>query len=266
MTRALPIGLRLALAACLAGSIAMPAAGQALVERPDTGPIWAQNSYDAGPAGPDHVLSFAIPETDAWAFVATCDAGTTGPEIPVMIAVDFGNADDGDVVDVAFDMAGFSAVFDGEVFIENEEFAGVRVQIGLEDRFWSELPGDGSVSFGTADDAMITVPVQGIAAPLARFLTLCDQTFRSAQAGAMPDIIGPFTYLCEDGVRFTAQFDNSRSYSVAILSMGGSTANLIQVPSGSGALYSNGTVEMHTKGDEALMISNNETIRCRQEN
>ena len=66
------------------------------------------------------------------------------------------------------------------------------------------------------------------------------------------------------GTTFEARFDNSRSYSVALLTLDGDPEiALIQGPSGSGVRYSNGDYTLHTKGDDALLSRGDELRRCR---
>lgn len=246
-----------AILAVALNGLAAPAAAQS-----GDGARWQQSGYDNDQGGRNHTLTFGIPQTDAWALDAVCEAGAMGPGIPLMLALDFGGRRNGEAVDVRFQAGDYQATFAGSVSIQGEEYAGVRVMIGVDDPFWNALRQGDTLQYGLAGEEARSVSLSGASAPLRRFLGYCQETFAATDASAPAAPEGPFSYQCEDGSGFDLTIDNSRSYSVATLASNGNSAMLVQVPSGSGTLYSNGVVEMHTKGDEALMITPQETVRC----
>lgn len=179
-----------------------------------------------------------------------------------MLALDFGQRKNGDPVDIDFRAGDFTTRLAGTVSILGDEFAGVLVNIGLDDAFWFALTRGQTLQFSVSGETMRSVPLRGAGAPVRRFVDKCRETFAATDTSTPAAPGAPETYRCVDGSAFQLTIDNSRSYSVATIVMNGRAATLVQVPSGSGVLYSNGTVEMHTKGDEALMISPKETVRC----
>lgn len=71
-------------------------------------------------------------------------------------------------------------------------------------------------------------------------------------------------YVCEDGTTFEARFDNSWTYSIAVLMLKDQAEiPLIQAPSGSGVIYSNGDYTLHTKADSAVLMRNDKTWLCK---
>lgn len=77
-----------------------------------------------------------------------------------------------------------------------------------------------------------------------------------------PVTAAQFELFCHDGSRLDYQLDDRASEALAIVDYDGERHYLVQVISGSGARYSNGYLEMHTKGSEALISIGQATIRC----
>lgn len=230
------------------------------------GAVWSAGRYsdDAG-GGEVAYLQFGVPETDAVAFVAECRQSAGGPSIPVMLMVDWGDGGDGSPVVANISANGFQATYAAEVAIESEESAGVLVPVGIEDPLWQVLVNGGQASFSALDRQAATVPLDGAAAPVAEFLEDCAKLFAAHDAGVAVDQLLSYDYTCEDGTSFSASFDNSRSYSVAVLSLPGQPqVPLVQVVSGSGARYSNGEHTLHTKADDALLtLPDGRELSCR---
>ncbi len=228
------------------------------------GALWMQGLYDTD-RGTTYTLSYAIPETDAWRFSAICEAGTIGPEIPVMFAMDFGDRPNGAPVVVHFQAGDLNGDYVGSVSIQSDEYAGILVNIGNKDPLWKALTSAQSLTVGTDTGSENTVPLSGIIAPLKRFLSRCENNFAKADAAAPPQIIGPLIYQCENGSKFQASFDNSKSLSIAHLVVGENHYDLHQVESGSGAKYANETegLILHTKSDFAVFSSDDHETTCK---
>lgn len=71
-----------------------------------------------------------------------------------------------------------------------------------------------------------------------------------------------FDYFCRDGSHLAYELDNRASEALAVVDYAGERHYLVQVISGSGSRYSNGELEMHTKGLEALLINDQATVHC----
>ena len=71
-----------------------------------------------------------------------------------------------------------------------------------------------------------------------------------ARAGGDGQVHGPYSYVCDNGTRFTALFDN-RLPALILTFPGGETLTLPQVLSGSGIRYADGRHEFWGKGADA---------------
>ncbi len=238
------------------------AAGQVGAQDTD-GALWMQGLFNTD-QGTTYTLSYAIPQTDAWQFSATCEAGSIGPEIPVMLALNFADRPNGAPVTVNFQTGSLNGSYAGSVSIQNEEFAGILVNIGNQDPLWTALFGARSLTIRSDTGDESTIPLNGVGAPLKRFLSKCKANFAQAGAAAPAQISGPFTYQCENGKTFQASFDNSRSNTIAHILAGGHPLELHQVESGSGAKFVNEAegLTLHTKGDLAVFTSGHHQTTC----
>ena len=218
----------------------------------DDSAIWSQGAYEEE-AGITYQLTYGIPETDAWSISAYCKAGVGDPAIPVMFALDFSNLEDGSPATVKIAAGELKAEYGGRVSVQGDEFAGILISIGVTDPLWTALPSGREIMFGLPGREALIVPLNGVKAPLKRFLAGCNDTLSKPRAAVQPEALGPFVYVCEDGTYFQASFSNSHSFSVATLSINGQTMNLINTNSGSGARYTNGETEFHTKANEGFL-------------
>lgn len=71
-----------------------------------------------------------------------------------------------------------------------------------------------------------------------------------AHSQDLPKVVNKVTYQCEDGKGFVASYLSNDDMRAAF---GSKEFVLPQVESGSGAKYSNGSVTVFTKGDEAMV-------------
>jgi len=212
-------------------------------------------------------VSYGIAETDATAFTAECRSDQQGPGIQVMLIVDYGSHANDTPVDVTFSARGGDATYAGTVFIANSEYAGVQLNIGIDDPLWKTLRRSRRITFGIKDLAQLPVSLRGSSKAISRFLKACRTQFAASDAAAPEGDMLSYTYSCEDGTQLQARFDNSRSYSVAHFSHnGGPEVALIETVSGSGAQYSNGDYTLRTKGVSALLMRGEKVLANCQSN
>ncbi len=205
---------------------------------------------------PSATLAYA--DSNVAAFEAVCEAEKIGPEIPVALALDTGGQDDGVSVDVVFASDTFDATYVGKVRERR-----VQLPAGIDDPLWKILRTNETLSFKVEDGTPTAVQLDGAAAVTTPFLRTCRAQFAAADAAVPETDMTAESFVCEDGTKFQAVFDNSRSYSIALLTVDGeSEVVLIQGPSGSGVRYSNGDDTLHTKGDDALLMRGVEIRRC----
>lgn len=226
----------------------------------DAGAIWSQSSFDADGGGRSYTLQYAIPETDAWAFYAVCNAGRSDDEAIIELSLPLGQRTDGAQVAVQLSADDYGITLPGRVFRKSEEYEGISASLPVAGHpFWSALSSATFLNYQVLGDEPRTIPLAGAMFPLRRFVSRCG-----TNADPADEVFGPFSYSCEDGTNFTARFTNGTRSSHAVLSLAGREIRLEQVPSGSGSRYALGEVEMHAKGENALMIYGDETIRCSQ--
>lgn len=93
-----------------------------------------------------------------------------------------------------------------------------------------------------------------VAAALTSALAGCASV---AQPPAAPRLV------CEDGSRLAVSFDAATDR--AVLVTGDSRHPLARLPSGSGARYGDGDMELWIKGDEAMLTRERAHVACRFE-
>ena len=233
----------------------------------DRGAIWSFTQSSAGGvAEAVSTLSFGVSQADAIAFDAVCRNSEPGTSVQVLLLIDHGQRQDGDAAPVKFLSAGFDATYAGTVSIVSSEYAGIRVDVGVDDPLWAVLAKNRRISFGVNGGDSVRVSLRRSAKPVQRFIAACRAHFAAFDAQSQPSAVDlkTYQYECEDGSTFQAQFDNSRSYSVAIIAPEGQPKiELKEAVSGSGARYSNGDIELHTKAETALLSQGDKLLRCR---
>jgi hypothetical protein len=149
----------------------------ATAAEPDDGATWFATRYDDDKSGRQvRTLTFGIPETDAVALNATCETDEDGAFVTAMLLVDFGDQQDGAAVDVEFRSTGFEKTFAGLVFAQSSEYAGVQMQIDIDDPVWGVLQGGQPVSFGVRGLNPVTMSTSGATATIGSFQAGCRAT------------------------------------------------------------------------------------------
>ncbi len=77
-----------------------------------------------------------------------------------------------------------------------------------------------------------------------------------------PSVRETVRYQCNDGTIMDVHLDNRAAETLAVVKRNGTSDYLVQIISGSGALYSNGIIDLHTKADLALLSENSDTLQC----
>ncbi|MAS04281.1 MAG: hypothetical protein CL534_06260 [Ahrensia sp.] len=160
-------------------------AGQASAQEPGDA-VWRHDAFDNEDGARVHALSFAIPETDAWLFNAECAEGDEGPSIPVMLALDFGARDNAEEVEVRFRIEDYEATYAGSVAIVSEEYAGIGVELGVDDAFWPALRRGNALDVGIVGEEMRSISLRGSNDPVRRFVDSCSQIFAEPESSAAP--------------------------------------------------------------------------------
>jgi len=155
-------------------SFGQPARGPA----DENGAAWFTNKYTNQENGREGLsLIFGIPETDAIAFVAQCEAGNPGPFIPVQLLVELGGRPSGVPVEAVFSSGGQTIRHRATVFADNSEWAGAQVPLNIADPVWNALQSGQAVTFGLRDERAVTVPTRGAAGVISSFQSSCRSIF-----------------------------------------------------------------------------------------
>lgn len=145
----------------------------------EDGSKWFIIEYDAATSGKTGAsLVFGIPETDAIAINATCEAGNPGPFVPVMALVDLGGMPNGLPVQVEVRAGAFHQVYQGTVSFLSEEYSGAQLAIPVQDSFWAVLDSGQPVSIGAVGRQPVTLNAPGSVDAVSRFLDRCQTVFR----------------------------------------------------------------------------------------
>lgn len=246
-------------------------------------PFWFATQYNDFDTGrPTSALTFGIPETDATGFSASCIAGSG--TIGVDMIVDFGTLGNGARVSSYIQAQGQTFQFDGAVFVASSEWAGVRAEISADDPVWQAMAGaQGSISYGMIGGGGNTSTAQNLGSALGAFLPAC----RPVPQAQNPQVQVPQTqvpqtqgfgqpaqpqqgpaarvvnYACVGGTQMWVTFIQSAGGTIAsVVQAGNAPVALAEVPSGSGARYSDGVVELATNGQGALLSSPSANLVC----
>jgi len=170
------------------GGVRHPTGNQPQVQTPgvpgnepvnEDGSKWFIVEYDTANSGKSGAsLVFGIPETDAIAINATCEAGNPGPFVPVMALVDLGGTPNGLPVQIEVRAGAFNQVYQGTVSFLSEEYSGAQLAIPIGDSFWAVLDSGQPVSIGAVGRPSVTLNAPGSVDAVSRFLDRCQSVFR----------------------------------------------------------------------------------------
>lgn len=145
----------------------------------EDGSKWFIIEFDAANSGKTGAsLVFGIPETDAIAINATCEAGNPGPFVPVMALVDLGGMPNGLPVQVQVRAGAFNQTYQGTVSFLSEEYSGAQLAIPVDDPFWAVLDSGQPVSIGATGKQPVTLHAPGSVDAVSSFLDRCQTIFR----------------------------------------------------------------------------------------
>jgi len=115
------------------------------------GAIWHTSEYfDDQKNRSVRDLIFGIPETDAIALIASCDARTTTAELDLLL--DTGNLKPGTPYYVRLQTGDFDQTYKAQVFFDNSEYSGVKLSLPASSPFWGSL---------SAGETLFIVPQSG---------------------------------------------------------------------------------------------------------
>lgn len=119
-------------------------------------------------------LSFGVPETDAVAFLATCETSNSKALVDVVAVVDVGDRMEGEAVDLELETDELALRLLGEVSTGQTTYPGVRAQIGHRHPLWAVLQVDDQVSLRADDGPSLTLPASRTNVRIEEFLAVCS--------------------------------------------------------------------------------------------
>lgn len=170
------------------------------------GALWFTSSFNPGDGtGLNRALRYGIPETDAIAFSAVCNASPQSG-IPIWLSLPVDGLQNGQDAMVGFELDGRPLGRVGKVSNAEPESAGITINASRNDPFWGELAGAGAIAFGLEGQPKIQLPGAGQA--VRAFVQNCGisvaapppvqmqgfpqpQTFGPGVPGAPPGMLPP---------------------------------------------------------------------------
>lgn len=248
----------------------------------DTGPFWFTSQYENFETGePIVALTLGIPETDAVGINAICLMNGSGM-IDIDFMVDFGTYPIGSSVPMLVQLGDVVHQFDGVVFGDSSEWAGVTTKVRSDHPFWTDLQnaqqqftygvGGQAAQFGIIDAASIAVP---------RFMSSCPlptdmvMPMPNTPAPIMPmpstptpsnptpvAATGTLDFLCDDNSRLRVALTTAGSVTIANVFQKGQQFDLVQVPTAIGQKFSNGEATLNLSGSTAQFAAGQTARFC----
>ncbi|MCB1455268.1 MAG: hypothetical protein KDJ51_03150 [Nitratireductor sp.] len=131
------------------------------------------------------LLRYSVPETDNVLVEGYCNARSSATSVAVKFSADFGNAANGDFVQVRFLGEGFNNIYPAVVDHpqDGEGVYGIRVDIAFEDPLWSALKRLSSIAYSVNGGQFVTLGLSGSSKAINRFLDEC--MFYGGQGGGL---------------------------------------------------------------------------------
>ena len=80
----------------------------------------------------------------------------------------------------------YEATYAGSVAIVSEEYAGIGVELGVDDAFWPALRRGNALDVGIVGEEMRSISLRGSNDPVRRFVDSCSQIFAEPESSAAP--------------------------------------------------------------------------------
>ncbi len=161
-------------------------AGAAMAE---DGFVWSYDrALDPDPFQTRLSLVYAIPETDAVQFIATCRIGAGGTYATIDIGADIGNLAEGAPVDVRILGSNYRDVITGDVIGVGAEvgLTGVRLAVELDDPIWQAMQTSLELAYTAGERTDHRLGLNGAADPVARFVADCRDMPAPGDVAAPP--------------------------------------------------------------------------------
>ncbi|MGI9407913.1 MAG: hypothetical protein ACR2O4_16170 [Hyphomicrobiaceae bacterium] len=177
----------------------------AAVAQSDDDAKWQYQRYRDQNNGRERAdLIFGVPETDATAFVASCNDAPKNEKATIILSADDGDRSNGSRLRVRFRSQGFSRTYRGDVYRTNSEAGSVRVAVALDDRLWREIANDRSMTFNVVGERSVKMHLRGSSRQVRKFRDECRQFNRDARERGPERVV---EYSCNEGIPLTVRYD-----------------------------------------------------------
>ncbi|SDB25729.1 VHL beta domain-containing protein [Bauldia litoralis] len=156
--------------------------------------VWIYDRYlDPDPFQTRLSLVYAIPETDAVQFIATCRIGAGGTYATIELGADIGSLAEGAPVDVRILGSNYRDVITGDVIGVGAEvgLTGVSLAVELDDPIWQAMQTSLELAYTAGERTDHSLGLNGAADPVARFVTDCRDMPEPGDVAAQPQPAPP---------------------------------------------------------------------------
>jgi membrane-bound inhibitor of C-type lysozyme len=247
---------------------------------------WFTNDYVDDNNNRITSLTYGIPETDAVAMTIRCSVDRPQDRVTVDWLTDYGSRSPGSVVPVS--VGGFSAesmAYQGRIFLDSEEYSGIRLRIARSDEIWTQMAGTNQVRLSIPGGRPQMLPTGASFRAIKDFVSACPVAQQvstqppvtptqppappiTAQPPQLPQqpgtpqmASGTLNYLCNDGTSVTARIESMGTVMIAYVRDGAAAeVPLVSVQAPFGNRFSNGALTLHATGNTA-QVESGETAR-----
>lgn len=138
----------------------------------DSGAFWFTG--DGFGEGTNKQLTYGVPETDQVAFSARCGTSSQDP-IDLELFLPLGDLRDGEIGMVEFVGGDNTRTLPARAFIENDEYAGLRLALEPDAEIWNLISAENGLSLGLVNHVRDTIETDGAQAPTQHFLAACSK-------------------------------------------------------------------------------------------
>lgn len=245
-------------------ALSIPAAGQ--------GASWTFATIHSGSGtGTVSSLVFGNAAHQATRFASAC-LNRTDQKIDVILVRDHEGYERTGPVVVTFSNGTQQLGYPGEGLRLGGKKDFVRTLVAANDPLWQLLIETNEFSYTVPGEKALSATLPGAGQVASDFLAACRNETGSYGQNQQSNPGQTQFYSCQDGTRLKAVFENTNTYSVAIVThpsmasdLVSSNVPLIETVSGSGAAYSNGDYALQTKNNFAVLTRDNKALNCNAE-
>ena len=242
-------------------------------------------------------LGFGIPQTDAVLLSTRCDTSQVNGSAELSLSIDFGVLQAGDAAQVDFDTYSGQFSYPGQVYIDSEESAGVRLTIGARAPLWRALASAKGVTFGVSGGPTATITAPDTDGVVKSFVESCFSGASTPSVKAevpvvpvsptplapapatpvAPPVIAPAAppvtadvgggsasvFNCPDSIEVRLTLTGTAPKRVAVVVVGtNQPEQLNEMPAGANALFASANTTLFLKADALQIVQKGVKSDC----